>query len=167
MKYSIGDIVYWVYSSTHYEHSIPCEMCFGKRVVKIILGNDEVVTSECGACSHGMDYATGTMKTWKPIAIVHTGRITGVSTYGGTRYEVDGRSVSEHELFSNKEEAEKVREIKLQEAVAQANTNFQNKLNNCKKSQIWSTHYHRSRIEDAKRTIEWHQNRLAMIKERT
>ena len=69
-KYGIGDEVYFVTSSCLHGVLVPCTLCFGKRKVTVILGNDERVESECGYCSHGIDPPSGLSKTWEPKASV-------------------------------------------------------------------------------------------------
>lgn len=165
MKYNIGDTVYWVEASTHYQKSIPCPMCFGKCFVTIILGDDSQEKIECGFCQKGYERACGIAKTWEASAMVCSGAITGVSSRDGVRYEVGYRSVYEHEIFT-KEEAELVRVEKLAEVTSQAEHWFKESFVNAKKNQIWSAGYHRECIKREKRTIEWHELRLGMIKDK-
>lgn len=166
MKYNIGDKVYWVYSESRYSKKIPCPMCFGNRMVTIILGDDSQIKSECGYCGRGDNGPSGTATTWEPIAIVKSGVITGVTTRSGIRYEVGFESLEEHELFSSELEAKKVREVKYKKEVERSERWFRDNFKRAKESQIWSTGYHRNCIKDNKKSIEWHQLRLAMIKEK-
>lgn len=163
---SIGETVYWVESHIHHGKSIPCPMCFGKRFVTIILGDESRTESECGMCSHGLDRATGQAKTWEASATIYSGIITGLSTREGMKYEVGYKSVYQHECFNSELEAIPTRDKKLKEAEAQRDQWFKDSFVNCKKSQLWSAGYHRSCIKDAERKIEWHQARLGMINDR-
>lgn len=163
---NIGDTVYWVESYTNYDKSIPCPMCFGKRFVTIILGDDTRAESECGMCSHGLDRATGTAKTWEPTANIRSGVITGISTREGTKYEVGYKTIPSHECFDSELLATPVRDEKFKEAVETASEWFKDHFVTCKKKQIWSAGYHRSCIEAAKRTVSWHEARLNLIKEK-
>ena len=160
---ALGDKIYWVESHTHYGKTIPCPMCFGKRFVTIILGDESHTKSECGMCSHGLEYATGYAKTWDAIALIESGIITGMSTREGLKYEVDHRSVYAHECFDSEDAAIPTRETKLKEAEERRDTWFKDSFIQCKKKQLWSTGYHRECIKSAERNIEWHMLRLAMI----
>lgn len=164
MTHNIGDTIYWVRSSTNYGKTIPCTVCFGKKVVTIILGNGEHETSECGFCSHGFEYATGYCNTWVPHAEVRQGVITGISTRDGVKYECDWESLRLHEVFLTKEEAEISCAEKLKEETERAEKWFKDSYVQATKKQLWSHGYHKGCIERAERSIEWHKLRLGMIK---
>lgn len=166
MNYNIGDTAYWVESSTHYNKKVPCPMCFGKRFVTLILGDESQTQIECGFCSHGIDRPSGLANSWEPSAIIHAGTITGISTRDGTRYEIGGRNLFAHELYTNEADAKLVQEVKLKEVQEQAEHCFRESFVNAKKKQIWSAGYHRSCIKSAERNIEWHRLRLNMIKDK-
>jgi ribosomal protein S27E len=166
MSKVIGETVYWVESHTHYGLSIPCPMCFGKQFVTIILGDESQTKIECGMCSHGLDRATGQARTWDAAAFVRSGVITGISTREGIKYEVGYQSVYAHECFDSKEAAEPARLAALKEVQERRSKWAEDNFVNCKKSQIWHAGYHRSCIESAERSIEWHKARLGMIKDR-
>ena len=166
MKYSVGDEVYWVESSSNYSKSVPCPMCFGKRFVTIILGNEESERIECGYCQKGYDRASGIATVWKPDAVVHKKEISGVSTKNGIRYELGYRSIEEHEIFTNEDDANIEREKRYKLEVERSDRWFKDNFVNAKKNQVWSTGYHRRCIKDAKKTISWHEARLCMIKDK-
>lgn len=162
----IGDKVYWVESHTHYGKSIPCPMCFGKRFVTIILGDDSRTDSLCVMCSHGLECATGLAKTWEAVAVICSGEITGISTRDELKYEVGYKTISAVEVFDSEAAAIPVREEKQKETEERRDAWFKDSFVNCKKSQLWSAGYHRDCIKSAERTIQWHETRLNIIKER-
>lgn len=166
VKYQIGDKIFWVESSAHKQKEIPCPMCFGKRFVTIILGDDSKEQVECGYCQKGYERSTGVTTTWEPQAIIHESTITGITTRDGVKYEVGWRTIEERELYSTREEAEAVQKLKFDEEKARAELWFKESFVNAKKQQVWSAGYHKSCIEREKRTIEWHEMRLNMIKEK-
>lgn len=165
MSYNIGDKAYWIESNTNYGKKIPCPMCFGKRFITLILGDDSQAQIECGFCSHGLERPSGFANTWEPAAIIHSGVITGVSNREGTKYEIGRCNLFAHELYSTEDEAKLVQEVKLKEVTEQAERWFKESFIRAKKQQIWSAGYHRNCIKSAERTISWHQLRLNMIKE--
>lgn len=164
MKYKIGDIVYWVESSSNMEKTIPCPICFGKRFVIIILGDDTQEKIECGYCSHGIERATGYIKTWLPCAMVKSDRITGVSSRYGIKYELSNRQIEEQDIFDNEKDAEIEKEIRYKQEVERSQLWFKESFVSAKKSQVWSVGYHKNEIKRNQRTIEWHQERIGMIK---
>ena len=164
---NIGDTIYWVESHTRYDKAIPCPMCFGKRFVTIILGDDSRTESICGMCSHGLEVATGQAKTWEAEAIIKSGKITGISTRDGIKYEIGHQTVEARECFSYESDAHPVRERKLKEAQAQRDEWFRDNFIQCKKNQLWSAGYHRDQVKYHERQIEWHKMRLGMCKKPT
>lgn len=165
MKYKIGDTIYWVESSAHYQKQIPCPMCFGKKFVTIILGDDSQEKIECGACQRGTERPSGFATVWEPSANILSGTITGVSTKDGIRYEVGYKTIRESEAFESDKEAEPYRLLKYEEEKSRADLWWQESFVNAKKKQIWSANYHRECIKREERTIEWHKYRLMKIKE--
>ena len=165
-KYNIGDTVYWIYSSCHYGKKIPCTMCFGKKAVQIILGDGSTINSECGFCSHGLDRATGLTQVWMPHAEIKSGEITGLEKEYEWKYKVGHEHLSEYDLFSNKEDALAPFQERLLQVQKQAENFFKESFVSAIKSQIWNAGYHKECIKRAEQTIEWHQTRLAMIKEK-
>jgi len=166
MKHNIGDFIYWVYSSTNYQKEIPCPMCFGKLFVTIILGDNSESKIECGYCQKGYERASGIATVWEAVALVKSGEISGVSTRNGTKYEVGYETLMSTEIFTSKKEAEAHRKVRYEEEILRANKWFKDNFVNAKKSQTWSTGYHRNCIKSAEKTISWHKDRLCMIKEK-
>lgn len=165
MKFNIGDKVFWVESSTHYGKQIPCPLCFGKRFVTIILGDDSQTKIQCGYCEKGCSGTTGFATVWEPMARVNSGTITGVSLRDGIRYEVGSKSLTESDLFAGEQDAESLRLAKFEEEKARAEEWFRESFIQAKKKQIWSAGYHRNNIKQLERSIEWHKLRLRMIKD--
>lgn len=164
-KFDIDDYLYWVESSSNYGKLVPCEMCFGKLQITITLGNGEKINSQCGYCSHGYDEPSGQMKIWEPTAVIHGGIVSGLSKENdGWTYTVGHRSLGEHELYKNKEDAEPRRQKKAEEEIQRSDKFFEDDFVRTKKKQIWSIGYHREQIKSHRRSIEWHDLRLGMIK---
>lgn len=165
MKFNIGDDVFWVESHCHYQKTIPCPMCFGKKFVTVILGDDSKVQTACGFCEREMEGSTGYATIWEPTAIIKSGQITGVSTKDGIKYEVNYNSLSEDEILTSQDAANAEYLFKLEEVKKQAQKWFNDSFVNCTKKQVWSAGYHKRCIEQAERTIEWHKAKLGMIKQ--
>jgi len=165
-KINIGDKVFYVEASSNYGKKVPCLICFGKKFAKIILGDDSIVEIECGGCKRGIDSPSGTMTVRQPSAVVREGVITGISMRNGLSYEVGYRNLNWHEIFKDKNKAEKEKEKRLKEVTEQAERHFKDKFKNCTENQLWSVRYHNSCIKSDERSIEWHKMRLNMIKDK-
>ena len=166
-KFNIGDMVFVVESSCHYGVKIPCRMCFGKRRVTVILGNDEQVVTECGYCQAGIDPPTGYSTTWEPRATVSAEKVLGIRrSDDGWRYEVGYQSVLEDQIFLTREEAEPVAAEKLKIETERKALLERDHFITATKKQVWSAGYHLNRIKDHERQIGWHKMRLCMIEEK-
>ena len=166
-KFNIGDELFHVQSSCRYGVKVPCTICFGKLRVAIILGNGEHVNTECGHCSAGIDPPSGYSTTWKPHAYLVNGPVTGVTReYDGWKYTVGGYTVHECELFTTGKEASPVMESKLKEETERREAYERDHFITATKKQVWSAGYHRDRIADCERTMDWHKMRLCMTKEK-
>lgn len=167
-KFNIGDEVFHVQSSMNYCVKVPCTLCFGKLRVTVILGNEERVDTECQHCAHGIDPPSGQSITWRPHAHIIRGLISGViHEYDGWRYQVEGCSAREDELFSTREEAVPVMETKLKEETERKEVYERDHFITATKKQVWSAGYHRNRIADCERSMNWHKARLCMIKDKS
>ena len=167
-RFNIGDEVYYVTSSCRYGVYKPCEICFGKCKVTIILGNGEHVDSECGYCQHGIDRPSGFQKTWEPRADIKFGAIRGIREHSeeGWTYDIGYDTVHSPEMFTSREGAVPLMETRLSEEKERRAVFERDHFITATKKQIWSTGYHRSQIADYKRKMAWHEMRLCMIKEK-
>lgn len=166
-RFNLGDTVFYVEANSHSGFYRPCEMCFGKKKVTIIIGNGEQIDSECGFCKRGVDPPSGQCHDWDARSEICEGTITGIELeYSTPTYRVHGRSLRNYALFSSREEAEPLMQARLKEVQEQRRDWFKSSFVNAKSSQIWSTGYHRNQIKSHERNIEWHRMRLCMIKDK-
>lgn len=166
MRFKLGDTVFYVESSTRHQKRIPCPMCFGKKYVQIILGDDSKESIECGYCAHGFERPSGTAITWEPEAVVYKGEISGISTRDSVRYEIGYRTLSGSDIFETEEAANMERDRRFKEETERAALWFRDSFITAKKTQIWSAGYHRRCIKDLERSIGWHKLRLGMIEDK-
>ena len=167
-KFHIGEVAFWVESSCLWQKKVHCSMCFGKLKVQIILGNDEIISSECGACSSGINGPSGFETIWEAAALVNSRNIDGViQTHGEWKYRINNQEYFGSDLYKSAEEAEPIRLAKLAEEKQRSDSWYKDHFHELKKSQIWNAKYHRTKIEDYERSIEWHRMRLGMIKDKT
>lgn len=167
-KFNIGDEVFVAEASAYDRIEVPCPICFGDCFVQLILGNGETETIECSGCGHGYEGPRGVVTRSTASSRVRQGTITGVSRghFGdGWRYEVGGYGAEVEHIFRTAEEAEAKRAEMFDEAVRQAQENFDAQMQHKKKSHAWSVRYHKDCIKDAERKIAWHTARLARSEE--
>jgi len=80
------------------------------------------------------------------------------------KYEICYSSKDEDYLYNNEEAANIKRITELERVTEQAKLYFEHNWVNCTKKQVWSAGYHKRCIEDANRNIQWHENKLILIK---
>jgi len=161
-QFKYGDRVWYAESSSYCAVDVPCDICFGKLSVVLILGNGEETDIECEACGKGFQGPTGVRRTHEVRSSVTEGAITGFtkrSFEGGWRFEVDGSS-RDH-VFATQEEAEAKRsEMHERDTGARARMDEEN-LSGKKKNHAWSASYHRKHLEEAERKVAWHRAKLS------
>lgn len=160
-RFQIGDSVFWVYSSVHYSKKIPCEICFGKRGVVIILGDGSRQETACDACAL-QGYPTGLSTIWEPHVEVREGVIDGVmkDSSGGWCYQTGHETLKEHQLFISRDAAQTLFEEKLKEVEHTAKAWRVDQFRRHTKKQTWSASYHRKEIKYHQARVAWHQEQL-------
>jgi hypothetical protein len=165
--FEIGEEVFYADAGPHTRSDVACPICFGKRSVKLILGNDEQVDVECDFCGHGFDGPRGTVAIYGPKSFVRAGTvksleyaddecIVGVDWY---RFRT-----SERRVFASHAEAE-ARRVELHaECEIQAKKSFDAQLHTGKRKPTWSAGYHRAQIAELKRKLAWHEDKLRSTK---
>jgi len=165
-KYKIGQKVFFVESYTTYNKKIPCPMCFGKRFVTIILGDNSHEKIECGFCSHGYEFASSYATVWEPHAEIEEAVISGIEKNNGWLYKVGFTQKFESELYLSKDDAIIEKDKQLEDVTIRAKQYFIDNFIQAKKNQVWSTGYHKGKIKKCEKQIEWHKIRLGMIKDK-
>lgn len=164
-EYNIGDKVWWATCGQR-EVTIPCPVCFGKLRVTLILGNGEQVKTECEYCTRGLESAKGYTHEYQRFSEVKEVVITGKEV----RENENGRNVEYRYLnyclddkntFITKEEAETaVKAMILEyENCEVERMNYKKKSNQSHYS--WSVGYHRRRLKDAQREIDYHSRKIS------
>ena len=167
-KFGLGDNVFRA-SYDKQEKYVQCPDCFGKRVLRVELGNGEVVAIDCTGCSSGYESPSGVIKQYDFTVNCDKFSITGISTsperieydlnnYGGSYY-----TSNEGDLFLTKEEALANGELKKKAHEDEENRRFMAKTKDHRK---WSWHvtHHRSGAKRAKEEMERHLAKLDIAK---
>ena len=165
-QYNVGDKVWWARCDRR-ELKQPCPVCFGKREVILILGNDDRVTLPCDYCGHGYEAPSGTVSDWEwtaqPELITITRVDTRVSLEGEDHdYFYGNYRMDDSVIFDTEEEARKrCGEIAHEREVAQA-TRADLVKKDKQKTFSWNAGYHLRNAKKCREEAEWH-DRLAQI----
>lgn len=109
--YQVGDRPWYARFARYDEVRVPCPVCYGKREVKLILGNDDEVTLPCDYCGKGYEAPTGTVVEYQRTAEARQVTITAVDiteTLSGVlrRYHwCDGYCADAEDLLGTEAEA--------------------------------------------------------------
>ena len=175
-KYNVGDKI-WFAHCGHREVTKTCPICFGKKEVTLILGNDDKVIIECnycGSCSHykGYDYSSGYIKEYEYVAEPEQFTITHIksecSKEGETyTYHSDHYYFEQDIIFDTREEAlAKCNEIVAQKEKEET-TRAEYLKNDKHKNFAWNACYHLRTAKKNREEAEWHEKLAKLCKERS
>jgi len=168
--YNVGDKV-WYARSGREEVNHTCPVCYGKLVVTLVLGNDEMIKLPCDYCGKGYESPKGYVVEYEWVSKPELLTIEAVNIKREARGdEVDYRSdrwvLYPDRIFDTEEESlSKCEELsakntKDQEEIAihvKANTN---------KTYSWKAGYHMRAVKQAEKDIASHSKMATICKER-
>jgi hypothetical protein len=166
--YKVGD---WVWYATYdsEEIKVPCPVCYGNKVVTVILGNGDEVTVECDYCGKGWQNAPGYVTEYQRIPKAEQHMIT-------KRRIEDGRDGEEIEyisssyilrieqMFDDEQEAYDYA-VGLAEKVTQDNLDKPKYKN--EKSYTWNAGYHLKNAASKRKEAEYHEAKAKICKARS
>lgn len=157
----LGDKVFIAWASPHYGDEVDCPVCFGRRFVHIVLGDDSLEKVACGNCSRGCSPPTGKVTERVARCGVTEAEVVGVTKRGDAfRYEYSPSAANGVGVFDTEEEALAAAEAALP-GVAECRAMIDAGVQHDKwESSTWSVGYHRRCIRDAERQIAWHRQQL-------
>jgi len=151
-KYAMGDSLYLAQHEIT-EKWITCPDCFGKKTLKVILGDDTELIIPCQTCAIGYDPPRGMVKTFDTKPDYKPVTITGMEiSENEVRYRCDCRSMKEGNLFRTEEEAIKRGEELAAQAIHEESIRLQRKERQTR-SWAWHVTYYRGIIQRAKAEI--------------
>jgi hypothetical protein len=164
-KFSYGEMV-WCAEVAPTETRLTCPDCFGKKYLRVILGDDSEVTIDCPGCERGYLGPQGVIMSHDYAATVTARVVMGMEVWDGRfRYSFYQRSgVEESCCFATQEEAS-TRAVELQKEHEEQE---QKRLDNKEKPNrtwAWNATYHRGCLRRANKDIEYHTKKLAMALE--
>jgi hypothetical protein len=164
-KYSIGDVV-WRPTFENEQEWVECPDCGGTGRLRVTFHDDTTVSIECRNCSRGYDPPTGKVSRYVRHPEAHQGVISGIEITGaGVEYRLrQGEHSSwickESDLSDTHEEAMVKAQALADEASAEENRRIYRKEKDTR-TWAWNASYHRGRIKDAQRNLEYHTKKLA------
>jgi hypothetical protein len=164
--FHLGD---WAYRAKlqHSQVEVTCPDCFGRRALRVVLGDDSEVTVECAGCRLGYEPPRGYVHEDRTQAATERVQITKIEmeTNNGvpiTYYGGEGlyRTV-EADLFTNVETAQ-VRADALQLEHEQEKRARMQRKEKTTHDWAWHVTYHRRCIKQAQRELDYHTAKLAV-----
>ena len=168
-KFNVGDHVFYARCGTE-QKEVVCPICFGKKIVVLILGNGDQVTLPCEGCGLGYDGPRGYIKEWEHIVAAEATVITRVITenYGNgedVKYQcLHNHSFPEYKLFATEEEAlVTAKKIKAKEDEEQK-TKAKYLKHKVEKNYAWNARYHLREAKENRRRAEYHDTKAMLCK---
>lgn len=171
-KFKVGDKV-WVANAKHKSIWKQCPVCFGKKVVTIILGDDTYVETPCEYCEKGVESSTGVIETveWIEeafqtiISEIDIKQTEDIIEYEYFRFiSLDCRQNITGQIFLTQEEAL----VRAKEMTTKYNKKEFERLLRPKeyKSYTWHVGYHLRNAKQHHKDAEYHERMAKICKER-
>jgi hypothetical protein len=172
-EFQVGDIV-WVARLSQEQKQVVCPVCFSKKTVILILGDDSQVTLDCNYCSKGYEgpkgYVTEYIHEENPTLCTITSKEvrtdlegTHITYHSGAYYFEDVGEL----LFVTKEEAQ----LRCNELLAakklEESTRAEYMKHDIHKSYTWNAGYHMRQVRDHEKQAEYHRGKALLCKAHT
>jgi len=168
--YNIGDEVWWARCGNR-NITKTCPICFGKRQVTLILGNNDTLTLPCDYCRKGYEGPRGYIDEHEYIAQPELITISGMhidKTFDDNKVEYRYGSWCPYtaDIFDTKEKAVSRCKEKIIELEKEQQTRAEHIKADKNKSYSWNAGYH---LKEAKRHEEnaiYHQKHARLCKDK-
>jgi len=169
-EFKVGDIIYFP-KCRHENITVTCPVCFGKRLVTLILGNEEAVELPCDYCGKGWDGPRGVVEEYELVIgaelfLITSKEITEDASGGRhVRYYSDHSTVINDELAcATREEAlDRAKEMKA-ELDEERRTRVEHIKKDVKKSFSWNAGYHLREAKRCRQQAEYHDERAKLCR---
>ena len=166
IKYKIGDHV-WRAGFGSTDNYVTCPDCAGTKRLRVIMGDESVVSIACAGCSVGYDPPTGYVKTYERSGAAMHGIVCKIEVRGnGVEYGVGDAadascyySVKDTEIFDHRDAALAAAAI-LAAAANAAELAAIGRKEKDTRTWAWNAHYHRDCIRRAEKEIAYHTAKL-------
>jgi hypothetical protein len=167
-EFNVGDPIWFANCGTR-EIQISCPVCFGKKAVRVELGDGSLVTTDCQMCGLGFEPPRGFVTQWEWIAEPKREVIERKSVEenrGERAIQYQSRTCYSREAFSSKEEA-MARCLELAaEHAAEEKERLEWSKEKAHKSYSWHVGYHRREAKELRRRAEFHDARAVACQAR-
>ena len=164
---NIGEKVWWA-TCENKQVEIDCPICFGKKEVILILGNEQQIKTNCDYCVSGFEPPKGFTIEYQRVSGVREVAITGkeiVENEQGRKVEYSYQNyiLDDQNAFSTKEEAEnRVSELIKEYEQYEADRNI-HKIKSNQTKYSWKIGYYKKQLKDAQRNIEIYSNKITQL----
>jgi len=164
--FNIGDIV-WFARTGLQPIQEPCPVCFGNKIVVIILGNGDEVTIPCSYCAPGMEPPLGVVIRYHMEPATERVTITGREIREGEKIEVTYygpgcRVYRSNTVFETEVEALAESAKLCAEEIKDRETRSEYIKKDKIKSFAWNAGYHLTEARRLRESIAYHE-RMAVI----
>lgn len=161
-KFQIGDDL-WYPTWDAFDNYVTCPDCGGTGRLRVTFHDETQVSIDCRNCSSGYDEPSGRVRVYDRKAAVKYCVVSGLEIEGTTvRYRTsDSRVLDEADLFRDHDEAMAAAVLKAGEASHQERERIATKEKDTR-TWAWNASYHRGKIKQAHKDIEYHTAKLAV-----
>jgi hypothetical protein len=170
-KWKVGDEA-WLPKRVPRDVRLPCPVCFGQKVVTVILGNGEAVQTPCDCCGAGFEGPRGYVVDWTHDPAVERVRIIGVRCEEGedtqeTEYRIRDNGIArDADLFADEADALAAAKVRVAEQADWDDKRLRSKKDQTLKKASWLVGYHRRGAKECRRKAEYHDQRAALARAR-
>jgi len=166
--YNIGDEVWWARCDNR-NVTKTCPICFGKRQVTLILGNNDILTLPCNYCGIGFGEPSGHIDEWEYISqpeLIAISEVHVNKTQDGDKVEYRYGSWCPYtaDLFNTREEAMFRCEEKIIKLKKEQQTRAEHIKGDKNKSYSWNAGYHQREAKRHEENAIYHREHAKLCK---
>jgi hypothetical protein len=167
---SIGDSL-WIPRTDRKQERVPCPVCFTKKHVTLILGDDSCVEVECDYCGKGYGRPQGTVVDYTQEPRAEPFRVDTIraeTTEKGAVFEYKSGCyiARDGDLFPTEEEAVEEAKRRMVEQQKEQDCRADRIKKNQHKSFTWNVGYYKSEIKRCREQLERYEHKMRLCEER-
>lgn len=162
----IGDKVWIAWGTDSYKNGVPCPVCFGRRMVHIVLGDESLWGVSCKACASGGNLPTGRSSIREARVGVIEATVSKVElSRDGFKYGYTPYTHNILGVFDTEEEA-----LACADGALPGLQENRERLNADVTAIEWVGHtwtlsYHQNKIKKALASQEYHEKQITLLRE--
>ena len=164
--FAIGQTL-WTARTSPQQATIACPVCFGKRVIRVELGNGELVPINCDGCGLGYEGPRGIITEYDHSPAADPFTIAEVVAFQNNEWTFksdDGKTAYNTGLYLTKSEALAESQKRCDEFHERNIMTRGGKRAGVKKAG-WTVRYHRREIANLERDLAWHRAKVNAVSE--